>query len=116
LYASPLSPLEDGQEKGEEVVIGEETSADVQDNRVAPNPFMPSTTEVEDHRVTHMPYRSWCRECVEGKAFGERRKPRANHESRIPVIGMDYFFMTEKGLLPETNSWSTRRLRTAVRQ
>ncbi len=99
LYATPLSPFEDGRDRGEEVVIGEETSADVQDNKVAPDPFMPSATEVENHRVTHMPYRSWCRECVEGRALGERRQPRTTHESKIPVIGMDYFFMIAKGLL-----------------
>ncbi len=99
MFATPIAPVEDDRERGEEVVIDEETSADVQDNKVAPDPFMPSAAEVENHRITHMPYRSWCRECVEGRALGERRQPRSAHESRIPVIGMDYFFMTSKGLM-----------------
>ena len=88
-----------GEEENERVVIEDEgPEAEVQDNRKPHDPFMPSAAEVEEHRLTHMPYRSWCRECVEGKAIGEHRQPRSAHESRIPVIGMDYFFMTTDGL------------------
>ncbi len=66
---------------------------------MAPDPFMPSAAEVEEHRVTHWPYSSWCRECVEGKAFGEHQSHRRDHGTRIPVVGIDYFFMTSKGVM-----------------
>ena len=39
--------------------------------KVAPSPQEHTPADVEEHRVTHIPYRSWCRECVEGKALGE---------------------------------------------
>ncbi len=34
-------------------------------------PLKPSAAEVERHRISHYPYRRWCRECVEGQAVGE---------------------------------------------
>ena len=30
-------------------------------------PVRPSTKEVEEHMVTHMPFRSWCPHCVRGE-------------------------------------------------
>ena len=36
------------------------------------NPQLPSPEEVEEHRIDHLPYRVWCRHCVEGPALGER--------------------------------------------
>ena len=100
LFATPVAPVEDEEDQSEKVVIADdEPQAEVQDNKIAADPFLPSAAEVEEHRITHMPYRSWCRECVEGKAIGEHRRPRSQHKSLIPVIGMDYFFMTADGLL-----------------
>ena len=59
LFAVPTAPVESDEVKGEEIVIGDdEPQAEVQDNRTAPDPFLPSAAEVENHRITHMPYRS----------------------------------------------------------
>ena len=79
--------------------IDDDVSGEAQENKVAPDPFMPSPAEVEEHRVTHWPYRSWCRECVEGKALGEHRSHRREHGSRIAVVGIDYFYMTSRGIM-----------------
>ena len=66
--------------------------------RTAPSPVKPTAAEVEDHRLTHYPFRSWCSVCMEAKALGEQRghAPKADNEE-VPRVGMDYFFMTEKG-------------------
>ena len=29
-------------------------------------PTMPSQSQIEEHRMTHCPYRAWCEECVMG--------------------------------------------------
>jgi hypothetical protein len=106
-----LLPAEEAQEGlsegGEEHVEikDDEVSGEAQDIKVAPDPFMPSAAEVEEHRVTHWPYRSWCRECVEGKALGEHRSHRCAHGSRVAVVGIDYFFMTF------VESWHVRTYR-----
>ena len=77
------------------------TECGVEPLRIAPSPILPSAAEVEEHRITHIPYRSWCRECVEGKALGEHRgHGRPHHHTKvIPVVGMDYFYATSKGVL-----------------
>ena len=41
--------------------------------RRPPVPKLPSAAEIEDHRRTHIPYRSWCRDCILGRALGEKR-------------------------------------------
>ncbi len=53
---------------GEDMVMGaeedifeipdEEVEEDVEQLKVAPSPLLPSPSEVEDHRITHYPYRS----------------------------------------------------------
>ena len=58
-------------------------------------PVRPSTKEVEEHMVTHMPFRSWCPHCVRGKAKGKhhRNQDRTNH--RMPTVALDYAYMKE---------------------
>ena len=31
------------------------------------DPRKPSQAEVEEHELTHLPFRSWCSKCVQGK-------------------------------------------------
>ena len=68
------------------------------DIRVLPNPKMPTEAERQEHNTLHIPYRSWCRSCVEGGGKADphyRRDPDA--EPLIPTISVDYCFMgTEK--------------------
>ena len=59
--------------------------------------FMPSAAEIEDHRLTHIPYRSWCKHCVLARALGEKRGTTAGRPHNIPRVGLDYFFITQEG-------------------
>ena len=34
----------------------------------------PTAEEMETHRATHLPYRSWCEDCVMGRGSGERHR------------------------------------------
>ena len=71
---------------------------DVEPLKVAPSPIQPSQADIEEHRLTHVPYRSWCPECVEGRGLGEQRGRHAGRTHEIPVVGIDYFYITEHGL------------------
>ena len=45
--------------------------------RVLPDPGDPTDAQREDHRACgHIPYRSWCRVCVEGRSTGEQHRAR----------------------------------------
>ncbi len=49
-------------------------------------PATPSDSEVEEHRKTHIPYRSWCECCVMGRGLGEQRGAHRGREHLIPRI------------------------------
>ena len=51
----------------------DEAEEDVEPKRFAPSPTLPSAAEIDEHRICHFPFRSWCPHCVAGRALGERR-------------------------------------------
>ena len=90
-----LAPTED-VEGNEEIRIEEEEDEDSGATgipRSAPSPGDPSQRQVEEHRRTHWPYRSWCKWCVLGRGRGTPH--RVTSKSDIPVVGIDYFFITK---------------------
>ena len=56
-----------------------------------PDPRLPSKEEQEEHALTHVPFRSWCRHCVRGRAeeCGHFKK---DEEVRGVEVHMDYCF------------------------
>jgi hypothetical protein len=67
---------------------------EAQDVRAGTVPMKPTASEVERHRITHYPYRRWCRECLEGQAVGDGHKASPS-EPLYPIIGVDYFYITK---------------------
>jgi hypothetical protein len=101
----PVSPndeiLDVESEGGEHPEIEfreEDVAEEVRDPKLMKDPGAPSPAEVERHNTTHMPYRSWCPICVEGRA---RDKPHHRHdgqdEKSIPEIVFDYGFLGGEG-------------------
>ena len=67
------------------------------DARVLPDPGEPTDAQREEHRAKgHIPYRSWCRECVEGRSTGEAHRRRTGDRS-ISVFSFDYLFLDKAG-------------------
>ena len=91
-----LAPLEDALEEGE-VNVEEESAEDVPDLKHASNVPSPSAEQVEKHRVTHYPCRSWCKWCIMGRGTG-RPHTKSTQESMVPIVGMDYFYVTKEGI------------------
>ena len=66
-----------------------------------PTPILPSQDEIDAHEIDHIPYRPWCRHCVEG--FGREDHHSAHEEKRwLPVIAMDYLFVSKRGVFERT--------------
>ena len=38
--------------------------------RILPDPGQPTQKQIDDHRIDHLPYRSWCPHCVAARATG----------------------------------------------
>ena len=62
--------------------------------RILPDPGQPTQKQLEDHRIDHLPYRSWCPWCVAARATGEQHRKRLE-EKRISTFSMDYLFLTK---------------------
>ena len=59
----------------------------------------PSQKEQDEHSVTHIPYRNWCRHCVSGRGQSDHhRKQLARHEQEVPVVSIDYAFLADKAV------------------
>ncbi len=71
-------------------------SDEVEAVKIAPDPGQPTRRQVEEHRMTHWPYRSWCRWCNLGRGRGFQH--RKSNGSVIPIVGFDYFFLTKGGV------------------
>ena len=54
--------------QGETIELQNESEEeDSAPRRTAPDPGEPTAEEVAEHRVDHVPYRSWCSHCVRGR-------------------------------------------------
>ena len=90
MEAQDEAPAAEEPEEGEEV-------------RLRRAPRGPTQREREEHEATHIPYRSWCRHCVRGRATNHphRRGRKESDEDvlaqRVPRVSMDYFFMGQEG-------------------
>ena len=81
----------------DEVIIDEE---DVQPMRSMKTPDLPSREAIEEHRIDHYPYRSWCPHCIEGAGREDGHCSVESHS--IAMISMDYFFVSRKGGIYDT--------------
>ena len=82
--------------EGEEVQVKEELGEEAEAPRDARDPGCPTEKQVEDHRLTHLPFRTWCKWCNLGRGRGLQHKQ--SPKSEIPVVGIDYFFITAGGV------------------
>ena len=97
-----IAPLEEEEETAE---INEEQAevdndefrcepCEVEPLRTAPNPILPSAADVEEHRLTHWPFRSWCKFCNLGRGTGEQHRRDAEKQRSIAIVGIDYWYIT----------------------
>ena len=71
---------------------------DVQRHPSLRAPDAPTKEEIAEHQASgHLPYRSWCPDCVE--AFGRERPHKPGGNRSIPLISCDYLFITPRGPL-----------------
>ena len=91
-----IAPLEHGSGTDETVDIEDEVEEEIEPMKVAKSPYQPTAAEEAEHRIDHANYRDWCPWCVMGRARGAQHR----HGGRpaVPIIGIDYFFITKEGL------------------
>ena len=63
-------------------------------------PEEPSYQERESHRRTHIPYRPWCRECVQGRGRDRPHKRIDRTSDGVPIISLDFSSLATKERRP----------------
>ena len=53
-------------EEEAEYIEGEEVENGKREVVKMADPTLPSVAEVQEHNVTHLPFRNWCRHCIMG--------------------------------------------------
>ena len=53
--------------EGEKARVPREQEFGIRNPRKLADPKLPTKKDVDEHELSHLPYRSWCRYCVEGK-------------------------------------------------
>ena len=67
--------------------------------KVIKDPGQPTSREINEHNVTHLPFRSWCPLCVQGRAKDDphRSIEQEVKETGTPIISMDYEYLGKRG-------------------
>ena len=104
-----LDQGEEVEEDGMDRECGEEVGEEAQEvdrmvGKVRKDPGQPTAAEIAKHNTTHLPYRSWCKHCVNGRGVTHPHlKRKHNWEEELPTVGVDYHYMgkeEEEGTVP----------------
>ena len=77
--------------------IDGDVQVEFEQQRGAPDPGRPSQAQIDEHNLTHFPFRPWCKACV----FGRAKDAPSNKvkglfaETVLPRVRMDYCFLNE---------------------
>ena len=55
---------------------------------------LPSAEEIEEHMMSHIPFRSWCDHCIRAKGVAAKHAHEDKEERDFSVVHMDYMFFT----------------------
>ena len=71
-------------------------------------PPVPTQEEVDLHRISHLPYRCWCPECVEAfvREWGHKKQETSRS---IPLLSCDYLYITKNGLFAREEMFEEER-------
>ena len=62
------------EEVEEEINDRREEEEDAVRPKMQRQPEQPTTTEVKEHELTHVPFRSWCAHCVRGRSINDKHQ------------------------------------------
>ena len=84
---------DDEEDEGEELTASME--ARVPSSLTAPEKH--TQVKIDEHNLTHLPYRSWCPICVSAAGREDRHMGRTDEveEGELTTVGMDYNFISD---------------------
>ena len=83
----------------EDAAVENEAEAEEGEKRdiiIPKTPEMPTKAQIEEHcQRAHLPYRSWCEECVRGRKKNPPHKRVHDRERDMPCVCLDYCFLRD---------------------
>ena len=72
-----------------------EEQEEVQAHRCIRIPTEPTSQQRAEHRCTHWPYRSWCRDCNRGRGQHDHHRSKKGDRvmAGVPTISIDFVFL-----------------------
>eukprot|EP00971_Amphidinium_carterae_P175044 3469955-Amphidinium_carterae.1 len=58
-------------------------------------PVLPTQQEIEEHNITHIPYRDWCKHCVQGRSKSQHHQRGGLTKQSITQIDYAYLRSTD---------------------
>ena len=99
--------MDEDKEKTDSKEIGddEEQEEEHQKARAMASPDSPSRREVEDHNLTHIPFRSWCNHWLRGRGRkGAHKRRHSEGEGADNRAVTDYVYLTGEGREDEVDA------------
>ena len=94
----------DSEESAEPCELEDEDDSKARRAKGVTDVKKPSRNEVDQHELTHLPFKSWCRHCVRGRGVRSPHRAKTDEDDedeRVPTISIDYGFLTDE---PEDGS------------
>ena len=87
--------MKDGEEESEQEIEEGQKAKQIR------QPQQPTRQELEEHELTHVPFRDWCVHCCKGKVRNNphrvnKEKDEETKENATTTISMDYMYLTGK--------------------
>ena len=65
-------------------------------------PTQPTDKEFEEHKLTHLPFRNWCKECVQGRGMQASHFRVKKDDYQIKKFHMEFMFLRPKEVAGQT--------------
>ena len=89
--SSMMNAMETGKEINDLHDKEAEDEAENKERKRPPCGVTPSQKEIDDHELTHIPFRSWCKHCVFGRAQSHPHyKDKETEKPGHPTVSWDY--------------------------
>ena len=79
---------------------GDDVAAERTGSSAMTSPIKPTRKMIEDHEVSHIPFRSWCTACVRGRAKSAGHRRIKDRDVEVSTFSVDYGFFGSPGETP----------------
>ena len=85
------------KEQPQEQQEREEVQSGMRTCRKVLSPLEPSQQDIEDHQLTHLPFRNWCRFCCRGRGVELPHRRAREEGKKLPELHFDFCFLGDEG-------------------